>query len=160
MSAHICVRYRDNLFAAAVFCFCLYTGAAIAQEVGVPPRFSGEQVNNLTVPFFGVPLTVLAMAACGAFIGAGYTPPVESRKKLFTLTFANTMFAAWFVVLIPEWRGWSVSPVAMPPLAGVIAAANCVVVPAIFKRLPDAASAWVDALSSALGRFFNRTPKE
>jgi hypothetical protein len=129
--------------AGATFCLLVYAGAAWSATL--PTNVINLTViNDITRPFFGVPLTVLAMAATGALIGAGYTEPVESRKKLYTLTLANTLFAAWFVVLIPEWRGWSVSPVALPPLAGVIAAINCVFVPAMFKRLPSLIAYWLD----------------
>lgn len=134
--ADLCRMYRQNLKFGAIFFFMLYASSAAAQVA-----FS---INGLSVPVLGVPLTVLAMAAAGSLVGFAYTPPVESRSRLYTLALANTMLATWFVVLIPEWRGWVVSPVAQPPLAGVMAAANCVVVPMLFKRLPQLVTRFLD----------------
>lgn len=144
MSATRCRHYRRTLRVGAVACLAVYGGTVSAQTLGL------AGFNEITTPFFGVPLTVLAMAAAGSLIGFAYTPPLESRQKLYTLAMANTVLAAWFVVLIPEWQGWTIKPVLLPPLAGLTAAANCIIVPMIFKRLPDFFTGLMD-------RVFNRT---
>lgn len=141
MSRAICANYRRNLDVAAVLCFSLYAGTVAAQTLA--------GVNEITTPLFGVPLTVLAMAAAGSLIGFAYTPPLESRQKLYTLAAANTILAAWFIVLVPEWQGWVLKPIIMPPLAGLVAAANCIIVPMIFKRLPE-------FFTGVMDRVFNR----
>lgn len=125
---------------ASSLCLVLYASVAYAQF-----RMS------VVVPGFGVPLTVLVMALAGSLVGFAHMPPVEPRKKLYTMIIANTVIAAWTVVLLPEWRGWTVSEVAQPPLAGVLAVLSVVLVPLIIKRLPEAASGIIDRL---LQKFF------
>ena len=147
-------RYRALL--SGLGTLLSYFGMAAADAA--VPSYDLMSVNNITVPFFGVPLTVLAMAVAGALIGSGFTEPVEKRKNLYFLTIANAMFAAWSVVLLPEWRGWEVSEVAKPPLAGVLAAVNCVIVPAVFKGLPALTGRFMSAMGDAFARFFNRGP--
>lgn len=144
MAGNICRNYKRNMLMGAAICLSIYAGTTLAAV----STYNFANVNNVTVPLFGVPLTVLAMAAAGAMVGSGYTDPVESRKKLYTLTLANTIFAAWFVVLIPAWQGWSILPIALPPLAGVIAAVNCILIPAAFKRLPSFVNKWLDKVSN------------
>lgn len=136
-----CRYYRRTLTAGVVACLVVYAGAVSAQTFGF---------NDISRPLFGVPLTVLAMAAAGSLIGFAYTPPVESRKKLYTMALANTILAAWFVVLVPAWQGWEIKPLLLPPLAGITAAANVIVVPMLFGRLPD-------FFTGIMDRVFNRT---
>lgn len=140
----VCQNYQHNLRVAAGLCTLFYSGMAAAQ-------FS----LGMSVPGFGVPLTVLAMAFAGSLIGFAHMPPVSPRRKLYTLMAGNTVLAAWFVVLIPEWREWTVSPVAQPPLAGLLAVLSVVLVPLMIKRLPDAATAAIDKV---LDRAFKPTP--
>lgn len=136
----ICRLYRVNLQLGATLLMMLYATAAIASSaISVP------------LPFFNVPLTVLAMAGAGSLVGFAYAPPVESRKKLYTYALSNTLIASWLVVLIPEWRSWTVSEVALPPLAGMIAAASVVIVPIAFKRLPE-------VFTLLLDRYFKKAP--
>lgn len=139
----ICSRYRTNMRAAALL--ALWAACVLySAQVLASPNF-----YDVPLPFLNVPLTVLATAFAGTLVGMAYTPSVESRQKLYVVVMANTLLSAWAVVLLPEWRGWSISPVALPPFAGVLAAVNCFLVPALFKRLPDAAEKAVD-------RLFNR----
>lgn len=139
-----CRHYCQTMRAGAIVCLAVYAGAVSAQTFGL------TSLNEITTPFFGVPLTVLAMAAAGSLIGFAYTPPLESRQKLYTLAMANTVLAAWFVVLIPEWQGWSIKPILLPPLAGLTGAASVIIVPMMFKRLPD-------FFTGIMDRIFNRT---
>lgn len=138
MSMAMCRHYRRVLAGGALACLGVYTGTVSAETFGL------SSFNDITTPLFGVPLTVLAMAAAGSLIGFAYTPPLESRKKLYTLALANTILAAWFVVLIPEWQNWIIKPILLPPLAGLTAAANCIFIPMIFARLPTFFSGLID----------------
>lgn len=155
MRPGVCEKFRRNLMVGTLACLSGYTSLAIAATT-VPSAF--EMINNATVPIFGVPLTVLLMATLGSLLGIGITDPIEPRKKLYFTICINTFFAAWFVILLPEWRGWELSPVAQPPLAGFLAACNAIIVPAFFKALPDLTAAFMEALRGALNRLFNRQP--
>lgn len=105
------------------------TSVAIAATTGI---------NGWSIPMFGVPLTVLAMAAAGATISFAYGEPVKSRKKLFTLAIANTFIAAISVAVVPEAFGWSwVSDKLEPPLAGLVAIASRWVVPNFIDLVPE-----------------------
>lgn len=138
-------RYQDNLriaSIAATYVACLLYSAQVFAA-------GQDKFYDIPLPFLNVPLTVLATAFAGTLVGMAYTPAVESRKRLYIIVMANTLLSAWAVVLLPEWREWTISPVALPPFAGVLAAVNCFVAPALFKRLPSAAGEFVD-------RIFNR----
>lgn len=142
----ICSSYHRTMRLGALAA-CYFAGLLYSAQVLAAPKF-----YDIPMPFFNVPLTVLATAFAGTLVGMAYTPPVESRQRLYVIVLANALLSAWAVVLLPEWRGWSISPVAQPPFAGVLAAVNCFLIPALFKRLPDAAEKAVD-------RLFNRGEK-
>jgi hypothetical protein len=95
-------------------------------------------INHITTPFFGVPLTVLAMAAGGALVSFAYGEPEPSRKKLYTTAAANTFLAAIFVAVIPRAFGWAWSVPALEPAfaAGVAWMARWAV-PTTIKLVPD-----------------------
>lgn len=95
-------------------------------------------INGWSIPLFGVPITVLAMAAGGATIAFAYGEPVKSRKRLFTLAVANTFIAAISVAVVPEAFGWEwVSDKLEPPLAGLVAVASRWVVPSFIELVPE-----------------------
>lgn len=140
MSQWPCLHYRRNLLLASFACLCLYASSAWAQTVSM---------NGVSVPLFGVPLTVLAMAAAGSLVGFAYGQPVQSRKALYAFAFANTLIGAWAAVLIPEWRGWEVSPMAQPPLAGALAAVARFTVPAFIEGIPAVVRRLMGAIGNA-----------
>ncbi len=151
MRAGVCLQYRRNLQVGAFLSMFVYTTAAWAQT------FGWSQINDFTKPFFGgASLTVLAMAAAGTLIGFALTPPLEKRKNLYILIPANTFMSAWTLVLMQEWGYLTVSPIALPPLAGVTAAFGVVIIPALFK--PDVTGVAIDAIKGLIGRIFNRPP--
>lgn len=132
----------------ATFTACMAAMMYSAQVLAASaPRF-----YDVPLPVVNVPATVLISAFAGSLVGMAYTPAVDSRKQLYIVVLANTLLSSWFVVLLPEWRGWSVSLVAQPPFAGVLATVNCFLVPALFKRLPDVVERYLD-------RIFNRGPQ-
>lgn len=141
----ICSRYHLNLRVGALVA-SYFAGLLYSAQVLASTKF-----YDIPLPALNVPLTVLATAFAGTLVGMAYTPPVESRKRLYLVVIGNTLLSSWAVVLLPEWRGWVISPAALPPFAGVLAAVNCFIVPAIFKRLPAAAGTFAD-------RIFNRGP--
>ena len=95
-------------------------------------------INHITTPFFGVPLTVLAMAAGGALVSFAYGEPETSRRKLYITAAANTFLAAIFVAVIPRAFGWEWSvPALEPAFAAGVAWISRWAVPNTIKLVPD-----------------------
>lgn len=79
-------------------------------------------INDWSVPLFGVPLTVIGMAAAGAYLSYAYGKPEPKRKKLYTMAIANTFLAAVCVAVLPSWLGWEWTNSRIEaPLAGLFA---------------------------------------
>lgn len=98
----------------------------------------GAGINGWSIPLFGVPLTVVAMAAAGATISFAYGEPVKSRKKLFTLALANTFIATIAVAVIPKAFGWDWADARLePPLAGLVAVGARWFVPQFISLVPE-----------------------
>lgn len=94
--------------------------------------------NDISLPFFGVHLTVLTMAAGGAIVSFAYGEPITSRKKLYTLAAANTFLASIAVAVLPPMMGWGwVNPSLQPAFAAFIAVAARWVVPSMITMVPD-----------------------
>jgi len=90
------------------------------------------------LPFFGVKLTVLTMAAGGALVSFAYGKRIESRKTLYTLAAANTFLASVSVAVIPAALGWEwVNPTVMPALAALIAIGARWIVPPLIEIVPE-----------------------
>ena len=90
------------------------TGLAALASAGV--------INDWSVPLFGVPLTVIGMAAAGAYLSYAYGKPESSRKKLYTMAIANTFLATVCVAVLPQWLGWEwTNSKIEAPLAGLFA---------------------------------------
>lgn len=132
----LCLFYKRNLHIASGLFALLYAGAAWAQS------FKG--INEITIPFFGIPLTAVSMAATGTLIGFAHIDPIASRKKLYALMTGNTILSSWLVVLIPYWRDWTIPPGLLPPLAGVAATVTVVLSPIVVKRAPDIFGRFLD----------------
>lgn len=101
---------------------------------------SGSQIvfNDISIPLFGVPLTVITMAAGGALASFAYGEPITSRKKLYILAAVNTFLASVAVGVFPTMLGWAwASPKIAPPLAALIAALCRFAVPAIVEMVPE-----------------------
>jgi hypothetical protein len=108
---------------------------------------TGAMINNISIPLFGAPLTVLGMAALGVFLSVTYAPPEVERKKLFMMSIAYTFLAALGVVLIPAWLGWGwVKPGLQAPLAGAVAFAARWVVPVMIEQTPEFVRGWFNRL--------------
>lgn len=106
------------------------TGLAALTSIGV--------INDWSVPLFGVPLTVIGMAAAGAYLSFAYGEPVKSRKKLYTLAIANTFLAAVSVAVLPQWLGWEWSSHKLEaPLAGMFAFAARFAVQPLIDTVPE-----------------------
>lgn len=99
--------------------------------------YSAAALNDILMPFFGVPLTVITMAAFGAFASFAYGEPVRPRRKLYLLALANTFLASSAVAVFPEMMGWEwASPKVAPALAALLAGVSRFAIPAIVDAIP------------------------
>ena len=95
-------------------------------------------VNNISVPFVGVPLNVVGVAAFGAIISFAWGEPVKERKKLYMFAVASTFVAATFVAVVPTMMGWDwVTPKLQAPFAGLMAAVMRFAVPPFLEAIPE-----------------------
>lgn len=95
-------------------------------------------VNNISVPFVGVPLNVVGVAAFGAIISFAWGEPVKERKKLYMFAVASTFVAATFVAVVPTMMGWGwVTPKLQAPFAGLMAAVMRFAVPPFLEAIPE-----------------------
>lgn len=94
--------------------------------------------NDISLPFFGVHLTVITMAAGGAIVSFAYGDPITSRKRLYTLAAANTFIASVSVAVLPAMLGWEwVNNGLQPALAAFIAVGARWVVPSMITMIPE-----------------------
>lgn len=95
-------------------------------------------VRGTTLPFFGVSITTLGMAAAGSMIAFAYGTPVENRRKLFGYAIGGTFIGVWAVQILPKWLAWEwYLPVMEPPLAGAVALLSRWLVPFVVEHIPD-----------------------
>ena len=81
-----------------------------------------DVINNWVIPFFGVPVTVLTMAAGGALVSFAHGKPEKDRRKLYKLAAANTFIATMLIAVAPKLMGWEwVTPENAPALAAITA---------------------------------------
>lgn len=105
-------------------------GGAVVSGYGV--------FNNLSMPFLGVPLTVIGMAAAGAYLSFAYGKPEPNRKKLYGLAIANTFLACVSVAVLPRMLGWDWAvPKIEAPLAGFFAFGSRWFIPAFIESVPE-----------------------
>lgn len=105
----------------------------VAASVAVEPV-----VGPQAVPFFGVSLTTLGMAAAGSMIAFAYGTPVTSRGKLYGYAIGGIFMGVWSVQILPDWLAWQwYDKAAMePPVAGVAAFVSRWVAPLVVEHLP------------------------
>ena len=95
-------------------------------------------INNITVPLFGVPLTVVVIAIGGALASFAYGEPAKNRKTLYTMAAVNAFLATLLVAVLPKAMGWQWAiPKIEPAMAGLIAALLRFAVPAFISLIPD-----------------------
>lgn len=111
--------------------------AGTALAIGAAATAVGNW-NDLSIPLFGVRVTVIMMAAGGAFASFAYGDPVKPRSKLYTLAAVNTFLAAIVVAVFPPMLGWQwSSPKIEPPLAALVAIGARWIVPAAITMVPE-----------------------
>lgn len=97
-----------------------------------------DRLNAFIVPFLGVPVTVLTMAAAGAGVSFIHGDPESNHKRMFKHIVGNTFLAVLLVAVVPKMfsMAW-VEPGIAPPIAALIAWASRWGVPAMIKLMPD-----------------------
>lgn len=114
------------------------TAAMLASGVTLGALAGIADWNDLSIPLFGVRVTVIMMAAGGAFASFAYGDAVKPRSKLFTLAAVNTFLAAVTVAVFPAMMGWTwSSPKIEPPLAALVAIGARWFVPAAITMIPE-----------------------
>ena len=113
---------------------------------------SAGVLNNVSVPLLGVPLTVIGMAAAGAYLSFAYGKPEKNRKKLYGLAVANTFLACVAVAVLPKALGWEWTvPKIEAPLAGLFAFGARWFIPAFVESIPE----WIHRILK-LGEYNDR----
>lgn len=103
--------------------------------------------NEVSTPMLGVPLTVLGTAAGGALASFAYGIPEATRMRLFFLAISNTFIGALGVAVLPVWLGWQwVTPVLLPPVAGLLAFVARWVIPLVVELAPQWIRNWIGSL--------------
>lgn len=122
---------NDTLLDAVV----LKAAASVTAAGSVASAFF---VQGATLPFFGVSITTLGMAAAGSMIAFAYGTPVESRRRLFGYAIGGIFIGVWAVQILPKWLAWEwYLPVMEPPLAGAVALVSRWLVPFVVENIPD-----------------------
>lgn len=95
-------------------------------------------INGVSIPFLGVPLNVVTVAAFGAFVSFAWGEPVKEKKKLYMYALSSTFLAAVFVAIFPPMMGWEwVKPALQAPLAGFVAASMRFAIPPAIEAIPE-----------------------
>ena len=106
------------------------TGGAVAATYG--------WLNNISVPLFAVPLTVIAMAAAGAYLSASQGTPEKKNAKFYLRHLGYLFMSVVSVSVIPNILGWDwVSPRLEGPIAGALAFSARYWVPATLELIPE-----------------------
>ena len=86
--------------------------AAIAQHLTSP-------ADPYTIAYLGSAINVIVASAVGVVGGFAHKGE-HDRYKLFGCVVIYTLLAAAGVTLVPMWWGWTIEPIAQPPLGVVL----------------------------------------
>lgn len=95
-------------------------------------------IPGADLPFFGVSITTLGMAAAGSMIAFAYGTPVSTRRKLYGYAVGGIFIGVWAVQVLPAVMGWVwYKPEVMePPIAGAVALLSRWIMPFVVENLP------------------------
>lgn len=109
-----------------------------AQTVATVPLVWASSINGWSVPFFNVPMTVVAMAALGSLLSFAWGEREEKKSKLYLTALASTFLGIITVATFPDMLGWEwVTDPLKPPLAGGVALAMRFVFPHVITLVPE-----------------------
>lgn len=113
-------------------------GMMAATTTGAVGLSAIDKLSAVIIPFFGVPLTVVTMAAAGAAVSFIHGDKEPDTSAVFKQAIGNAFLALLLVVVVPRMFHMSwVEPGITPPLAALVAWANRWAVPATIKMMPD-----------------------
>ena len=114
----------------------LLTAKAIVGSIAIASASTFPGFNSVSVPFIGVPLTALTMAAAGAVCSFAWSTGTNSRARLFVVATASTFVGAACVSVIPHLFGKTWPAELHGPLAFVFGLLAQWVVPATRGAIP------------------------
>lgn len=95
-------------------------------------------VGDVSVPYLGVPLQVVACALAGALFGIAYGGVIASRARMFKLVAANTFISTILVTVLPLIPFLKfLHEIPQAPLGGFIAFFSRWIIPAIIEKIPE-----------------------
>lgn len=106
------------------------TGGAVAATYG--------WLNAVSVPLFGVPLTVIAMAVAGTYLSASQGKPEKKNARFYTRHVGYLFMSVVSVSIIPNLLGWNwATPRLEGPIAGALAFSARYWVPSVIELIPE-----------------------
>lgn len=112
-------------------------------------------INESSIPFLGVSLVVVSMAATGALISFGIGATIRDRRRMIRMALINTLAGSALTGLLPMAFGWDwatqAETKALPPMALLISMSLRFFIPIAIDLAPMAAR-------GALNRFFAIEP--
>lgn len=111
-----------------------------AANVGLLGALAALSLNDSTLPFLGVPLNVVTVAALGSIVSFAWGEPVKDRKKLCAYALGSIFIATTGVAVLPAMLGWEwVSDNVQAPLAGLVAVGIRFIFPHLLPLIPELA---------------------
>ena len=95
-------------------------------------------LNDVSVPLFGVPLTVIAMAVAGTYLSASQGKPEKKGAKMYSKHLGYMFMSVVTVSILPNVLGWEWAvPRLEGPIAGALAFSARYWVPATLELIPE-----------------------
>lgn len=102
------------------------------------PATWAMNLNLWSMPFFNVPMTVVATAALGALLSHAWGEREDDKRKLYLTALASTFIGVVSVAVLPRMMGWEwVEDTMQAPLAGFIAIAVRHATPHMITLIPE-----------------------
>jgi len=137
--------------------FTLWSRCTLALFLCLVASMASASINNITVPFLGVPLTAFTMAAIGSACAFAWSQATASRGQLFFVHIASTIVGATSVRVIPHLFHLDWPLELQPPLAFLFGLMAPWVVPAFRKAVPSFFKGTSDMLVKMVGQKVDRT---
>lgn len=94
--------------------------------------------QDVSVPYLGVPLPVVACCLAGALFGIAYGEAIQPRAKMYQLVLANTFLSALLVTILPLIPMFHfLHEIPQAPLGGAIAFFSRWTIPVLIVKIPQ-----------------------